>query len=95
MNYPRYHYFNREICPILNVIGHLTGLKLRQSPLLNLAQNDDWKALAITDVFVPRCPLPPVPQKVLGALMMLPLLRPDQADRGNTLGNNCLYVGKC
>lgn len=95
MNHVRDHYFNCEICPILNVVGHLTGLKLSHNPLLNLGQNDDWKALAITNVFVPCSPLPPAPQKVSGVPMQLSLLRADQADRGNTLENNCLCVGKC
>lgn len=77
------------------MIGHLTGLKLRHILLLNLGQNEDEKALAVTDVFVPRSSLPPAPQKVSGVPMQLPLLRAGQADRGNTLENNCLYVGKC
>lgn len=48
----------------------------------------------MTNVFVPRSPLPPALQEVLGVSMQLLLLRADQADRGNTLENNCLYVGK-
>lgn len=74
---------------------HLTGLKLSHSPLPNLGHNEDWKALAITNVSVPRSCLPPAPQKLLGVPMQLPLLRADPADRGNALENNCLYVGKC
>jgi len=37
---------NCEICPILNVVGLLTGLKLSHNPLLNLGQNDVRKELA-------------------------------------------------
>lgn len=82
VNHLRYHSFNCEICPILNVVGHFTRLKLRHSPLLNLGQNEDWTVLAITDVFVPHSPLPPAPQNVSGVPMLLPpLLRADQADR--------------
>lgn len=43
VKYLRYHYFNCDICPILNVVGLLTGLKLSRSPLLNLGQNYDRK----------------------------------------------------
>lgn len=36
--------------------------------------------LAITNVFVPHSPLPPALQKVSGVLMLLPVLRAQQAD---------------